>query len=473
MGDYTPHTLEGQPVSNDLQPNKLAHKNVVSSVLHQQIKKDPPKIVSGKGNYLIDSNGDEKFDASGGAAVVSIGHGNTRVKDAVIKQMDQVSYCYLPFFTTEPAEKLAKELVDSTSGNMSKVFIVSSGTEANEAAIKLSRQYFAELPEPQMSRTRFIGRKQSYHGNTLGSLSIGYHQARRAIYEPILSQNTSQVSPCYPYRDQKEGESSEAYVKKLAQELEDEFQKWGPNTVCAFIAETMSGTSLGFVPPAPGYLKAMQEVCHRHGALFILDEVMVGMGRTGTMHAWEQEGVVPDLQTVAKGLGAGYIPIGALLVGQKVADTLFQGSGAFVHSQTYQGHPVACAAAYEVQQIIKEEGLLANATRMGDYLGKLLQERLGGHKNIGDIRGRGLAWGIEFVEDKASKKPFPSEKKISGLIHLAGLQAKEGISFIPGSGNADGKNGDVVLISPAYNMTRADVEIIVDRTEKVVREVLG
>ena len=263
--------------------------------------------------------------------------------------------------------------------------------------MKLSRQYFLELPEPQTTRTRFIGRKQSYHGNTLGSLSIGYHQARRGIYEPILGQNTSQVSNCYPYRDQKDGETTEQYVSRLAQELEDEFQKWGPNTVCAFIAETMSGSSLGFLPPAPGYLKAMKEVCQRHGALFILDEVMVGMGRTGTLHAWEQDDVVPDLQAVAKGLGAGYYPIGALLVGRKVSDTLFKGTGAFVHSQTYQCHPVACAAAYEVQQIVKEEKLLANTVKMGTLLGALLKERLGSHKHIGDIRGRGLAWGVRSI----------------------------------------------------------------------------
>lgn len=260
--------------------------------------------------------------------------------------------------------------------------------------MKLARQYFTELPEPQLNRTRFIGRKQSYHGNTLGSLSIGYHQARRAIYEPLLSQNTSQVSNCYPYRDQKNGESVEQYVARLAQELENEFQKLGPETVCGFIAETMSGTSLGFVPPAPGYLKAMKEVCQRHGALFILDEVMVGMGRTGTLHAWQQEDVFPDLQTVAKGLGAGYVPIGALLVGQKVAQTLLKGTGAFQHSQTYQGHPVACAAAFEVQQIIKEEKLLENVVEMGEYLGKKLKERVGIHKNVGNIRGRGLAWGV-------------------------------------------------------------------------------
>ena len=285
-----------------------------------------------------------------------------------------------------------------------------TGTEAVEASLKLARQYFVEAAEPQ--RTRFIARRQSYHGNTLGSLAIGNHKGRRAIYESILSRNVSHVSPCYQYRDQKSGERDEEYVNRLADELEAEFQMVGPDTVCAFIAETISGTvsispcqrrnqeadrkfhTLGCVPPLPGYFKAIKAVCDRHGALLILDEVMSGMGRSGTMHAWQQEGIVPDLQTVAKGLGAGYAPIGALLIGKKVVNVLTKGTGSFTHSQTYQGHPVACATAYAVQQVIEEEHLLENVHEKGRYLGELLQLRLGGHQNVGNIRGRGLFWGV-------------------------------------------------------------------------------
>jgi adenosylmethionine-8-amino-7-oxononanoate aminotransferase len=276
----------------------------------------------------------------------------------------------------------------------------------------MARQYFLELPEAQPQRTRFIARRQSYHGNTLGSLSVGNHPARQAPYSAMLSNNVSYVSPCYAYRDQRFGETDEAYIARLAQELDDEFQAVGSENVIAFVAETVSGSvgtpnllgltptdniqTLGSVPPVHGYFKAMRAVCDRHGALLILDEVMSGMGRTGTFHAWEQEGVVPDLQTIAKGLGAGYMPIGALLIGERIVNALVKGSGAFVHSQTYQGHPVACAAACEVQQIIRGDNLLENVRAMGSYLEKLLKSRLGDHKHVGNIRGRGLFWGVSL-----------------------------------------------------------------------------
>ncbi|KAJ4013785.1 hypothetical protein NW766_006024 [Fusarium irregulare] len=364
------------------------------STLHAKINSPPPRIVKSQGLWLETHEGHKILDASSGAAVVSIGHNDSRVKKAIAAQLDQVAYCYNPFFTTEAAEKISRFLTDSTDGHMSKVFVVSSGTEAVEAALKIARQYFTELPTPEPNRTKFISRKQSYHGNTLGSLAVGGHKARRGVYEPVLATNVSHISPCYPYREMKEGETETQYVGRLAKELDDEFQRLGPDTVCAFIAETVSGTSLGCAPPVPGYFKAMKEVCDRHGALLIMDEVMSGMGRTGTLHAWEQEGVVPDLQTVAKGLGAGYMPVGALLVGKKVADTLTQGSGAFSHSQTYQGHPVACAAAFAVQTAMKEDNMLQNVQEMGKVLGEKLKERLAGHKNVGDIRGRGLYWGV-------------------------------------------------------------------------------
>jgi adenosylmethionine-8-amino-7-oxononanoate aminotransferase len=274
----------------------------------------------------------------------------------------------------------------------------------------MARQYFLELPQAQPQRTNFIARRQSYHGNTLGSLSLGNHPARKAPYSAMLSTNVSYVSPCYAYRNQRVGESDEDYVGRLAQELESEFQAVGCDTVCAFVAETVSGSvgissllflslahtlqTLGSVPPVPGYFKAVREVCDRHGALLILDEVMSGMGRTGTLHAWEQDDVIPDLQTIAKGLGAGYMPIGALLIGEKIVHTLGNGSGAFIHSQTYQGHPVACAAALQVYEIIQSDNLLTNVRTMGAYLQTLLESHLGGHKHVGNIRGRGLFWGV-------------------------------------------------------------------------------
>ncbi|KAI1063820.1 hypothetical protein LB506_005349 [Fusarium annulatum] len=447
------------------------------STLHAKINSPPPRIVKSQGCWLETDQGDRILDASSGAAVVSIGHNESRVKDAIATQLDQVAYCYNPFFTTEAAENISGFLTESTNGAMSKVFIRSLtrilGTEAVEAALKIARQYFTELPTPQPSRTKFIARKQSYHGNTLGSLAVGGHKARRGVYEPILATNVSHVSPCYPYREMKADETEQQYVQRLAKELDDEFQRVGPDTVCAFIAETVSGTSLGCAPPVPGYFKAIKEVCDHHGALLIMDEVMSGMGRTGTLHAWEPEGVVPDLQTVAKGLGAGYMPVGALLVGNKVADALANGSGAFSHSQTYQGHPVACAAAYAVQTVMKEDNMLQNVQNMGKLLGDKLKERLGGHKNVGDVRGRGLYWGLEFVRDKETKEPFDLSEQVAGKLHKAGLGADHGISLIPSTGCLDGVRGDMVIVSPPFTITKEEIELLVDKVEKVVISVLG
>lgn len=309
----------------------ISTEAVPSSVLHASLSIEPPRIVSAQGHYLHTSTGIAIFDASGGAAVSCIGHNHPRVKHAMQQQLDAVEYCFAPHFTTDAYEKLARFLVESTNGKLKKVFVTGSGSEAVEATIKMARQYYVEKGEPE--RTRFIARDRSYHGNTFGALDVSGHRARRTIYEPLLCGNTSHVSPCYPYRDLKDGETTLQYVERLGQELEDEFLHVGPEKVCGVVFETMAGLTLGAVAPVPGYLKKMKEVCEKHGALFILDEVFAGMGRTGTLHAWEQEDVTPDLQTVAKGLGAGYAPIGALMVGEKVVDALDKGTKAFVHFQ--------------------------------------------------------------------------------------------------------------------------------------------
>ena len=265
-----------------------------------------------------------------------------------------------------------------------------------EAAIKLSRQYFLELSPPQPQRFRFIARKESYHGTTLGALSMSGHLARRGLFEPVLipADTISRVSACNAYHGRKQSESTSAYVARLAQELDIEFERVGPDSVCAFVAEPIVGAALGCVPAVPGYFKAMKAVCDKYGALLIFDEVMCGMGRSGTLHAWEQEGVVPDLQTIGKGLGGGYAAIAGVLVGQRVVHALEKGTGAFAHGQTYQGHPIACAAALEVQRIITEERLVENVAKLGARLERSLKDRLGGHPNVGDIRGKGLFWGV-------------------------------------------------------------------------------
>ncbi|RDW76724.1 aminotransferase, class III [Aspergillus mulundensis] len=446
---------------------------MTSAVLHRDTRFVPKKAVGGKGSYLLLEDGTKFLDSTGGAAVSCLGHGHEQVAQAIMEQFKKVEYCHTAFFGTEASEELARLLVDSTGGKLSKLFVVSSGSEAVEAALKLARQYFLELPTPQPQRTRFIARKPSYHGTTLGALAAGGHVLRRQPFEPILSQNTSHVSPCYAYRGKKDGESDADYVARLADELDAEFQRVGPATVCAFIAEPVVGAALGCVPAVPGYFAAMKSVCAKHGALFILDEVMSGMGRCGTLHAWEQEGVVPDLQTIGKALGGGYAPVSGLLISDKVVQVIDKGTGAFRHGQTYQGHPVSCAAALAVQRVIAEENLLENVRVMGKYLEERLRGALGGMKYVGDIRGKGLFWGIEFVKDKETKEPFDPKTALAFKIQETGLKSEFGISLYGCTGTVDGIRGDHVIISPAYNTTKEEIDIIVDTTAKVLGEVFA
>ncbi|KAI9932281.1 hypothetical protein ASPWEDRAFT_39839 [Aspergillus wentii DTO 134E9] len=442
-----------------------------SAMLHRDTRFIPKKAISSKGSYIYLEDGQKFLDSTGGAAVSCLGHGNEQVNQAIVDQIKQISYCHTAFFGTQVSEDLASFMVDSTGGKLTKLFVVSSGSEAIEASLKLARQYFLELPSPQPQRTRFIARLPSYHGATLGALSAGGHVLRRQPFEPILSQNTSHISPCYAYRDKKEGESDGDYVARLAAELDAEFQRVGPETVCAFLAEPVVGASMGCVPAVPGYFPAMKAVCERHGALFILDEIMSGMGRCGTLHAWEQEDVVPDIQTIGKGLGGGYAPVAGILIGDNVVQVLDKGSGVFRHGQTYQGHPVSCAAALEVQRVIKKEGLVENVRKMGAYLESGLKSRLGSHPNVGDIRGKGLFWGIEFVKDKQTKEPFPVEASIAFLLQETALKPAYSISLYGATGCVDGVRGDHVILSPPYNVSKEEIDIIVDTTARVINDV--
>ncbi|KAK7525811.1 pyridoxal phosphate-dependent transferase [Phyllosticta citriasiana] len=442
-------------------------------VLQRSMRFTPPTVTASRGIYVTLESGEQVLDATAGAAVACLGHGNERVRDAVMRQMDQISYCHSFMFGTQSGEELGKLVIDGTGGRMSKAVFVSSGSEAVEAAMKMARQYFLEISPPQPQRVHFIARKGSYHGTTLGGLSLGGHVSRRAAFEPILMPNISRVEPCNEYRGRREGESVDQYVQRLAKELDDEFERVGPNTVCAFVAEPVVGAALGAVPSVPGYFAAMRAVCDKHGALLILDEVMSGMGRTGTLHAWEQEDVVPDLETIGKGLGGGYAPVAGLLVGHRVVDALDRGSGAFSHGHTYQAHPVACAAAAEVQRIVQEEDLLKNVREMGLLLEKRLREGLEEHPHVGNIRGRGLFWGIEFVRDKATKQPFEPSLAVATKVHETALKPPHNIAIYPGSGTADGTHGDHVLLAPPYTVTATDVEEIARRTVNVVNAVFA
>jgi hypothetical protein len=418
----------------------------MSRILHRQTHAAYPTAVAGDGPYLIDAEGRRYLDASGGAAVSCLGHGRRDVIEAIKAQLDRLAYAHTAFFTNDPSEQLAEHLTARAPGDLGHVYFVSGGSEANETTLKLARQYMVERGEPQ--RRHFVARRQSYHGNTLGALSVSGNPARRATFEPILAQNAAQISPCYAYRGQRDDETLEAYGRRVADELEAKLQELGPETVIGFIAEPVVGATLGAVPPAPGYLRRIREICDRWGILLILDEVMCGMGRTGTLYACEQDGVAPDLLTCAKGLGAGYQPIGAVLLSRAIYDAIRAGSGAFQHGFTYIGHPAACAGALAVQQAIEREELLARVRAQGQALRRDLLDLCWQHPNVGDLRGRGLFLGIELVADRASKRPFDPELGLAARIKRAALEA--GLICYPGGGTADGTRGDHVLLAPPF-----------------------
>ncbi len=430
----------------------------MSHVLHRS-GAIPPIAVRGEGIYLHTADGHAVIDASGGAAVACLGHGNRRVAEAIGRQAATMAYSHTGTFSNQPAEDLAEILLANEPGGLTRAWFCSSGSEGNEAAIKLARQYFLEIGQPQRIRT--IARRQSYHGTTLGALAAGGNMMRREKFEPILSPVHSLVSPCFAYRFKHDHETDAQYLKRLAVELDAEFQRVGPENVMAFLAEPIVGATTGCVVAVPGYFKRVREICDRYGALLILDEVMCGMGRSGTMHAWEQEGIVPDIQVIAKGLGGGYQPIGGILIADRVVQALANGSGGFLHGQTYQAHPVACAAALEVQRIIRDEKLVDNVRAMGVKLEQALTERFGNHRHVGDIRGRGLFWAIELVTDRATKAVFDPALKLNERVKAEGIA--RGVATYPMGGTIDGKQGDHVIVAPPYIVNEADINAIVER----------
>jgi adenosylmethionine-8-amino-7-oxononanoate aminotransferase len=421
------------------------HGAMTSRVLHRHTAMRPPVAVRGEGPYIYDSTGKRYFDASGGAAVSCLGHGHPKVTAALKRQADALAYAHTSFFTNAPMEALAERLVAEAPAGLERVYFVSGGSEGVEAALKMARQYFVETGAPQ--RRHVIARRQSYHGNTLGALAAGGNAWRRKPFEPLLVE-MSHIAPCYAYRGQRHDEDEAAYGRRIADELEAEILRLGGDTVAAFIAETVVGATLGAVPAAAGYFKRIREICDRYGVLLILDEVMCGMGRTGTLHACAQEGVAPDLLVIAKGLGGGYQPIGAVLLAARIYDAFANGSGLFQHGHTYIGHPIACAAALAVQEAIAEEDLLANARRQGENLRAALEERFGNHRHVGNIRGRGLFWGIELVADRASKRPFDPALRLHARIKQRALEL--GVLCYPMGGCADGAAGDHVMLAPPF-----------------------
>ncbi len=441
---------------------------MTSHILHRQNKTPLPVIAGGEGVYLTDKTGKRYLEGSGGAAVSCLGYGEKRVIQAIKDQLDKIAFAHTGFFTSEPAEQLADWLCERAPENIGHVAIVSGGSEAVEAALKIARQALIERGEEK--RTHFIARRQSYHGATLGAMSVGYHVERRKPYQDMLGHNTSHISPAYAYRHQRSDESAENYGKRAAQELEDEILKVGPEKVAAFVAETVVGATIGVVPPPPGYFREIRRICDKYGVLLILDEVMSGMGRTGTLFACEQDDVEPDLITIAKGLGAGYQPVGATLISSKLSEAILQGSGSVKHSHTYMGHSAACAGALAVQKVIEEDELLPQVQARGAYFTNLLKERFGQHAHVGDIRGRGLFMGLEFVENRETKEPFAPELNVAGRLKDATFE--NGLICYPAGGTADGIKGDHVLLAPPFIISEPQLDELVDKLEKSLSQVM-
>jgi adenosylmethionine-8-amino-7-oxononanoate aminotransferase len=437
-------------------------------VFHRFPRAAPPLAVAGEGVWLIDAEGRRYLDACGGAAVSALGHGDRRIAEAIAQQAQRLEYAHSGFFASEPAEALAAVIAAQCPGALDRVWFTGSGSEAVEAAIKLARQYHVERGEVQ--RTRLIARRQSYHGNTLGALAAGGHGPRRAAYAPLLI-DVALIDPCFAYHHAHPGETPQDYGARAAALLEAELLRLGPETVMAFIAETVVGATAGAVPPAPGYLAAVRAICDRHGVLLILDEVMCGSGRTGTFLACEADGVTPDIATIAKGLGAGYQPVGAVVCTDAIHDTIAGGSGALGHGQTYNAHPVGCAAALAVQAVIAAEGLLGKVATGGDHLRARLGERLGAHAHLGDIRGRGYLLAIEFVADRATRTPFDPALGLNRQIRAAAFA--RGLLVYPGGGTVDGTRGDHVLLAPPYTTSLAELDLIVDRLGEAVDAVFA
>ncbi len=440
----------------------------MSHVFPRHCHADFPTAVAGDGCFLIDRSGKRYFDGSGGAAVSCLGHSNQRVIQAIRDQVEKLAFAHTGFFTSEPADDLADLLIANAPGELDRVYFVSGGSEAVESALKLARQFFTERGEPQ--RRHIIARRQSYHGNTLGALAVGGNAWRRQQFAPLLIE-VSHIAPCYEYAERGEDESLNAYGQRTAQELEDEILRLGPDAVMAFIAEPVVGASLGAVPAVDGYFKRIREICDTYGVLLILDEVMCGMGRTGHLFACDAEGVAPDILCIAKGLGAGYQPIGAMLCTDGIYDTIARGTGFFQHGHTYLAHPVATAAGLAVVQEILERDLVAQVRARGSYLETQLRARFSQHPHVGDIRGRGLFWGLEFVSDRETKTPFDPALGLGGRLKKAAFD--EGLICYTMPGTRDGKHGDHVLLAPPFIASENELDQAVDALQRAFDKVIG
>ena len=440
----------------------------MSHIFPRHTKSLPPMVSHGEGAYLYDCDGKAYLDGSGGAAVSCLGHSDSKVVAAMQAQLGQVAFAHTGFFTSEPAERLADRLISLAPEGLDRVYVVAGGSEAMESALKLARQYYLEKGEPQ--RRHIIARRQSYHGNTLGALATGGNIWRREPFAPLLI-DVHHVSPCYAYRGKHPGETEEQYGERLAVEIEEKIAELGAENVMAFVDEPVVGATAGAVPSVPGYFRRIREICDANGILLILDEVMCGMGRTGTLFACEQDGVAPDICAIAKGLGAGYAPIGAMLCSAEIYAAIENGSGFFQHGHTYLGHPTSCAGANAVLDRLVDDKLVERVAPVGAMLRGALEERFGQHANVGDIRGRGLFLGIELVADRDTKAPLDPSRGVAGKLKKAAFA--EGLICYPMSGTIDGANGDHILLAPPFILSDDQVGELVDKLDAAMKTVLG
>ncbi len=434
----------------------------MSCVIYKNLNQHPVDIAGGEGVWLHDKQGKRWLDTCGGVAVSSLGHCHPRIVAAMQREASALSWAHAGSFTTEAAEALAEWLV-TRSGGMAKAQFLSGGSEAIELALKVAWQYQHERGKPH--KTHIIARRQNYHGSTFNTLAISGNLQRRGIYESLLPEVTF-VSPCYAFRDQRGEETDEAYTDRLAQELEQQILSTGSDNVCAFVAETVVGSTAGAVPPVAGYFRKIQQVCQRHDVLLILDEVMAGMGRTGAYFAYQDDGIVPDMVAVGKGLAAGYQPISALLIKAHIHQVIADGTGVLANGQTHVNHPFACAIALEVQQTIEEEQLLLRAGRAGEFFRTLLKESLHDLDYVGDIRGRGLFCGVEFVTDRYSMNPLTPPQHFATRLKTAGLE--QGLLLYPGTGTVDGVNGQHMLFAPPFVASDDELALMVERFTAVL-----
>lgn len=438
----------------------------MSHIFPRHTKSRPPVVQSGQGVYLYDTDGKQYFDGSGGAAVSCLGHGDLDVTAAIKAQLDKVAFAHTSFFTSEPAEELAEKLIAHAPAGLDRVYLVSGGSEAMEASLKLARQYFVEIGQPQ--RRHVIARRQSYHGNTLGVLATGGNAWRRAPFAPLLV-DTTHISPCFEFRGKRAEETTLAYGLRVANELETEILRLGEDAVIAFVAEPVVGATAGAVPAVEGYFKRIREICDQYGVLLILDEVMCGMGRTGTLFASEQEGINPDIVSVAKGLGAGYQPVGAMLCTAQIYAAIEDGTGFFQHGHTYVGHPTASAAALAVLTKLTDGGLVHRCAVLGDQLHEALVAAFGQHSHVGDMRGRGLFRGIEIVQDRATNAPFDPAHAIHKKLKAKTFEA--GLICYPMGGTIDGVTGDHILLAPPFIMDESHIDEIVSKLDVAMKAV--